>query len=287
MHHSKYKNTGILFELLTRQVTADILSGKDESPAKDLLFKFFKEHTEMGKEYQLYNLLLTRKIKDESKADRFLNVILEQSRKLDNRKIAQEKYNLIKEIKRLYPIEDFFKSSIPNYRTLASIYKLLENQNNKIKFKVDEIFQAKTCIVESIQDKVTHKKVIDEATAMIENQPKDIRLLAYKILVENINTKYKDFDTNQKLLLREYINNINHTNSLTTYVSKKIDDIKNEVFVLKEKIDSSVVKIKLDEVMSQLNNIKISKVVKDNHVMTLMLSYELLKEIKKTLGIAQ
>ena len=37
--HSKYKNTGILFELLVRQITADTLKGGD-SPAIDIL----KEH---------------------------------------------------------------------------------------------------------------------------------------------------------------------------------------------------------------------------------------------------
>ena len=44
--HSKFKNTGILFELLTRQITADIIGGKDESAAKQILFKYFSENTE-------------------------------------------------------------------------------------------------------------------------------------------------------------------------------------------------------------------------------------------------
>ena len=38
--HSKYKNTGILFELLVRQITADTLDGKD-SPARKILKNYF------------------------------------------------------------------------------------------------------------------------------------------------------------------------------------------------------------------------------------------------------
>ena len=54
--HSKYKNTGILFELLIRQITADTLEGK-ESPIKEILKKYFVK-TELGKEYKLYESLL-------------------------------------------------------------------------------------------------------------------------------------------------------------------------------------------------------------------------------------
>src|ERR1035437_1062207 len=123
MRHSKFRNTGILFELLTRQITADIIAGKDDSEAKNLLFRYFKENTELGKEWRLYNFLLSEKIKDESHAERFLSVIVEQRKKLSNPKLSKEKYELINEIKELYPIQDFLKANIKNYRTLASIFK--------------------------------------------------------------------------------------------------------------------------------------------------------------------
>ena len=91
-----WRSICILFELLTRQITADIIAGKDDSEAKHLLFKYFKEHTELGKEWGLYNLLLSDKQKNEPHADRFLSVILEQRRKLSNSKLAKEKYELKK-----------------------------------------------------------------------------------------------------------------------------------------------------------------------------------------------
>ena len=284
MRHSKFKNTGILFELLTRQVTADIIAGKDGSEAKDLLFKYFKENTELGREWRLYNFLLSEKIKDEQHAERFLSVIVEQRKKLSNAKLAKEKYELIKEIKELYPIDDFLKANIKNYRTLASIFKLFEDSSSKdLKFDIKEVYQAKTCIVENIVDRP--KKAEDEdILKFYAQQNEDVRLLSYRILVEGMNKKYKDLDENQKNVLREYINNISNTNSLGAYIIREVDSVKSQITALSETIhDDDVIKIKINEVVRQLDKVKPtpSKVVKDNQVMVVLLSYELLKEIKK------
>lgn len=284
LRHSKFRNTGILFELLTKQITADILSGKDKSDAKELLFKYFKENTELGKEWNLYNFILNEKVKDESHAERFLSVIIEQRKKLHNSKLAEEKYNLIKEMKELYPLDQFLKASIKNYKVLASTYKIFEDAISKnTKFDVKEIFQAKNTIIENISEK--SKKSLSEAEDLIkfyQQQNEDIRLLSYKILIENLNKKYSGLDENQKTVLREYINNISNTNSLGKFVCNKIDEIKTQLLEESNKIlDSDVIKIKITEVIRQLDKIKpVNNIVKDNQVTSLLLSYELLKEIR-------
>ena len=287
MRHSKFRNTGILFELLTRQITADIIAGRDDSNAKELLFKYFKENTELGKEMRLYRFLLSEKIKGEPQAERFLSVIVEQRKKLSNSKLSKEKYELIKEIKETYPIDDFLKANIKNYRALASIYKLFEDGASKdLKFDVSEIYQAKTCLVEHIIDKPRKNgSGEDEVLKLYEEQNEEIRLLTYRILVEGMNKKYKELDENQKLVLREYINNISNTNSLGSFITEKVNDIRTQLTSLSEKVkDSDVVRIKINEVIRQLDKVKPSKIVKDNQVMVVLLSYELLKEIKKQLG---
>lgn len=285
MRHSKFRNTGILFELLTRQITADIIAGKDESEAKNLLFRYFKENTELGREWRLYNFLLSEKIKDEPHAERFLTVIVEQRKKLSNSKLSKEKYELIKEIKDLYPIEDFLKAKIKNYRTLASIFKLFENASSKdLKFDVKEIYHAKTCIVENIVDKPKRTGEEEDIIKFYAQQNEEIRLLSYRMLIESMNKKYKDLNENQKLVLREYINNVSNTNSLGAYLIKEVDNVKRQLSELSSKIqDDDVIKIKINEVVHQLDKVKPtpSKVVKDNQIMVVLLSYELLKEIKK------
>lgn len=287
MRHSKFRNTGILFELLTRQVTADIIAGKDDSEAKDLLFKYFREHTELGKEWRLYNFLLTEKIKSETHAERFISVITEARRKLSGSKLAREKYDLIKEIKELYPIEEFLKANIKNYRALASIFKLFEDASSKdTKFDVREVYQAKTCIVEHMVDR--QKKPLSEAEDLLkfyEEQNEEIRLLSYRMLVEGMNKKYKDLDESQKLVLREYINNISNTNSLGKFIMERVQDIKQQLSAVVGKVsDSDVVRIKIAEVVRQLENIKPTKIVKDSQVAVVLLGYELIKECHKVMG---
>jgi len=283
--HSKFRNTGILFELLTRQVTSDILSGKDESFAKNILFKYFAENKELGKELQLYNFLVNEVAKDETQAEKYIEIVLKQRDKLNQKSLASEKYNLIKEIKDIYPINDLFKSSIKNYKVLASIYKIFENHVNKnSKFDVKEIVSSRTSIVENLCGiKKVNKETEDELISVYKQQNEEVRLLSYKLLVESLNEKYKDLDSNQKNLLKEYINSISNTNSLKKLIDNEVTNVKKQLSELTSKVSDDVVKIKINETVKQLDNVKKFNLVKDNQVMVLLLSYELIKEIKNQL----
>lgn len=288
LRHSKFKNTGILFELLTRQITADIIAGKEESDAKTILFQYFRDKTELGKEWQLYNSLVNEKITNENSAERFLQTVSDRRKKLSNRSLSMEKYNLIKEIKRLYPIDDFLKSGIKNYKLYASIYKVFEDISSPdTKFDIKEVYESKNCIVENIIGGKNTKQLSDDIFTFYEQQDEDIRLLSYKFLVEGVNEKYKDFNDDQKEVLREYINNVSNTNSLGKFLNEKIDSLKEQLAEAADSIDDSeVMRIKINEVIKQLDNIKPGSVVKDNQVMVVLLSYELIKEIKKSLRFA-
>jgi len=285
MRHSKFRNTGILFELLTKQVTADIMLGKDSSVAKDLLHKYFQETTELGRERKMYSTLLNEKLKDEPHAERFLSVILEARKKLNNRKLSLLKYDLIKEMKDSYPIEEMLKASVRNYRVLASIYKIFENVvSPDCKFDVKEVYQAKNCIVEHIVDRPKAVHPEDELINYYQLQTEDIRFLTYKLLCEKFNEKYSSvLDEDQRAVLREYIGNVANTNSFDVFVKTKVSQIKKSLDEVIDKIKDDVYKIKIREVVNQLDKINPGKIVKDNHVMVLMLSYELLKEVKKQL----
>jgi hypothetical protein len=284
MHHSKFRNTGILFELLTKQVTADIIAGKETSIAKDLLHKYFRENTELGQEWQLYASLLNEKIKNDTHAERFLTVVVEARKKLSNKKLSQLKYDLIKEVKEQYPIEEMLKSPVRNYRLLASIYKIFEDvASSDCKFDIKEVYQSKNCIVEHLIDKPKIMRSEDELINYYQIQSEDIRLLTYKLLIEKFNNRYSNIlDDGQKSVLREYICNVANTNNFDSFVKDKVLEIKKNLSKLTSKIkDSDVMKIKIREVVNQLDKINPGKVVRDNHVMVLMLSYELLKEIQK------
>lgn len=284
MRHSKFKNTGILFELLIKQVTADIIAGKETSVAKDLLHKYFRENTELGREWQLYSTLLNEKISDEPHAERFFSVILEAKKKINNKNLSQLKYNLIKEIKDNYPIEEMLKSPIKNYKVIASIYKIFEDiVSSDCKFDVKEIYQSKNSIIEHIVGKPKTVNADDQLITFYQNQTEDIRLLTYKLLCEKFNEKYESaLNDEQKNVLREYICNVANTNKFDEFVKEKVLEIKKSLASTISNIkDSDVIKIKIREVVHQLDKINPGKIVKDNQVTVLLLSYELLKEVKK------
>lgn len=289
MRHSKFRNTGILFELLAKQVTADIIAGRESSTAKDLMSKYFKEGTELGQEWQLYSMLLNEKLKDEPHAERFLNACIDARKKIHGKKLSELKYNLIKEMKETYPLEEMLKAPVRNYRVLASIYKIFEDVvSSELRFDVKEVYSAKNCIVEHICDKPKVQQSEDELINLYQTQTEDIRLLTYKLLVEKLNEKYSSvLDDQQKSVLREYICNVANTNKFDEFVKTNVAKIKGSLNELVVKVkDSEVIKIKIREVVNQLDRINPGKIVKDNHVMVLMLSYELLKEVKKQVEAA-
>jgi hypothetical protein len=226
-------------------------------------------------------LLLSEKSRDSVQADRILNVVVQTRNKLNNKELLKQKYDLIKEIKSVYPIDSFLKGNIKNYRLLASIYKVFETAVSS-KSDVAEVIQARESIIESLSNNVSRKINKDEELVeYYKKQNEDVRLLAYKFLLEGLNKKYKEFDENQKKLLREYILNVSNTNSLSKLVCEEVGKVKHELTKLIPGIkDNPVVKIKLSEMVNVLNKIKSTTVVKDNHVVTLLLSYELIKELK-------
>jgi len=275
--HSKFKNGGMLFELLTRQITSDILAGRDESFTKNLLFKYFNESTELGKEVQLYNFVVNQSLKNLKSADRLLDIIVQTRSKLNEQELHRQKYNLIKEIKERYEIDEFLKNKIPNYRLYASIYKLFENTVSKtIKFEVKELVEAKDCVVESL---TKEKPISKEEMDLYSSQSVDVKLMAYKFLIENFNKKYSNLLPKQKNLLKEYINNSSNTSKFKDFINSELESVIKEINELSEKVECDVIKIKLNETTNQLENKKVKKSVKDSDLNALMNAYELVEEL--------
>jgi len=279
LKHSKYKNTGILFELLVRQITADVLNGDESSSANKLLKKHFSEHTCLGKEQRLYQLLIEESTADVSKAESLLQVVRENHKKLGNKELANARYELVKDIKEMYPINDLFRAKIKNYKTYASIFKLFESHNPLVYCDSKELFESKNTIIKNLVSSRTDKNEVVDVDDY-EKQNEDLRLIAYKLLVDNFNKKYSNLDENQQMLLKNYINNISNTNSLREYINKQVPYIKEQIETYSTSVDDDVVKIKLKEVISQLSKTTEGKVVKDSQVSTLLLCYELIKELK-------
>jgi hypothetical protein len=275
--HSKFRNPGIIYELLVRQVATDTLSNK-ESKAVDILKRYFTKG-ELCNEQKIYNILYSAKIINESKAETLISSALDVAKKLNQSVLRREKYNLIKEIKNVYNIDDFFKTKIPDYKIFASIYNLIETISNK-KFTDPQIVVSnKETLLEHITNKKTEKTFDNEVLEEYSKIDKDTRILSYKLMVEKFNEKYGDLDSNQKMLLKEYINS-NNINDLKDYVNTKHDYIKKELTKLIKKVDDSVTNIKLTEMLNMIQPIE--KSVRDEDIVELMQYFQLLNELKST-----
>ena len=280
--HSKFKNTGFIFELLVRQITSEIMSA-DKSVAEKILKEYFNSKKELSKELKLYQYLINEKYNSETKADQFISTILEARKRLDEKKLTKEKYNLIKQIKETYNIDEFVKSPISNYKTLASIYKIFELTISTEQYDPTDIVSAKFTIAEniintSIQNK--DQKIKDAVLEEYKKQDEDLRAVSYKLLVESFNNKYKNLSSEQKGLLREYINNINNTGKLNEYVSQEVSKLIESLKEVGSKVSDKVTKIKLAETIANIKKIKSVKKIKEQHLSAMMMTYELLNELK-------
>jgi len=284
LRHSKIKNTGILFELLSGKLTSDILSGRDLSDAQRIIETFFNGKSELSKEYLLYQTLYSNKFNSTEKAKDFIDEVLKAENSINHSKLNKEKYNLIKEIKSTFDMDDFFKAKIENYKLLASIYKLFNHNESNYIYSPDEIVNAKYTIIENITNIKEKNSKVDEEDEVLNsyiNENKELRLLTYKIMIDKFNETYSELDNNQKNVIREYINNLSSANSLVDYITKQIPKINETISDLLKKVCDKTTKIKVNEVVRQLNLLKDLKTVNDNHVVVILSSYELIKELSK------
>jgi hypothetical protein len=282
--HSKIKNTGILFELLSRQITVDLMNGDDKSKSVEVLKKFFNETTELGKENQLYQVLLKENYNSSHKAEKLVDAVIKAREKLQNKKLRTEKYNLIKEIKRNYVVEDFFRARIPNYKVYASIYKKFLAETTPVFDPVDEVDSTFSIIEHITRNKIKPRDTDSRMITEFKNEDKDLRLLSYQLMVDNFNGKYKKLNSMQRNLLKEYVNNISNTNSLREFINSEVKKVKEILTKILPRVNDDITKIKLTEAIKQSDNLSKGKIVKDKQVVSLMRYYELIKELHNVTG---
>ena len=280
--HSKFKNTGILFELLVRQITFEVLNGDKNENAQQILKEFYNNKTELGKELRLYQMLSEEKYKSEGRAEKFIDTILEARKRINLKRLTKEKYNLVKKIQESFDINQFLSSPITNYKVMASIYKIFESQS-KENYDVKDIFNSKYTIVEGLIGGELENKaqlIEDKTISEFKTQNKEERFLTYKVLLETFNKKHQKLNESQKSLLKNYINNVSNTSKFTEYYTQQLKEVITQLVKQHKEVKDKVTKIKLKETINVLRKTKIGRVVSDNQVSAMMIAYELISEIK-------
>ena len=278
--HSKYRNTGLIFELLVKQIAADTLSGA-ESPAVGILKEFYASKTSLAKEYKLYDLVTKSKGVTQRRAEAIVSTITEVSRKLNQDALKSQKYKLISEIKKHYDVDEFFSIQVRDYKALAAMYCLLEAQNNEELVDPKYLVDNKVTILEHLTDKTQDTNdVKDTLIEEYSKYDKDLKLLTFKILLEKFNSTYKDLLPEQKNILKEFITSVNSKKRLHTIVNEELTKLRIQVNELSSKVTDEVIKIKLEEVAKAINPVKKTEKIGDTYLVNLMQFYDLVNELK-------
>ena len=280
--HSKYKNTGILFELLVRQITSDTLSGVDSKAATILKKHFVK--TELGNEYKLYETLLNNIRLSEGKADIIVSTLLESAKYLNKSALRRQKYNLIKEIKANYNVDEFFKTKLPNYKTQAAFYTLLEMYDGVNQPEPNQVISNKLILLEHLTSAPITTVAKDTLMEEFKSYDKDIRMLTYRALLEKFNSKYANLNEGQKSVLKEFINSVDNPAKLKDFYNTKITEIKSDLTKLNKKVKDKTTQIKINEVSNILVTLDKNDKISNDDMTNLLHYYELLEELRKVNG---
>lgn len=274
LKHNKLKNTGLLFEILSRAMMHETLHPDNPQIAIKIIRNHFKSDTELLKELRLYNTLSNRSDLD---ANELLLLTIESRRTLNEKALLKEKYDLIRSIKTKYDIEQLFNTRVSNYKLQASIFKLFEYAG---KDNPNEYLTIKKLVLESISGKINEEPVIDEVEQVWREQDSDTRKLGFKIIVERFNEKYRELGGRQKKLLSKYINDDTASDDFKNYIIRECGFIGKKLNAGLDSIDDPVTKIKLTETINLIQNIIAAKQIKEDHLSSMLKYYELIDELE-------
>ena len=279
--HSKYKNTGLIFELLVKQIAADTLNKKDSSAVK-ILKKYFTGKTTLVREFKLYQFILKNKSTSQNKAESIVSTIVEVSRELNRELLKKQKYSLIKEIKANYNIEDFFSMSVKDYKPLAALYCLMEAHRITDLVDPNVLVNNKTTILEHLTKNVQDKKEVrDSLIEEYSKYDKDLKLLTFRILLEKFNSKYSTLLPEQRNILKEFITSVDSSTKLRGIVNEEIGKLSKVINKLAKSSKNGIIQIKLQEVIKTIKPLTNKEKVTDSHLINIMQYYELIKELKE------
>lgn len=254
------------------------MQGEQNSPAMQIIKKHFDKSKGIAKELLMYQTLINERYNNKDKAQYLINSVCKLHKKLNEKSLKTEKYELIKEIKNHYDLKKFFSTNIDKYKLYAAIYCLFEEVQPT---NISQAVKSKYTVLEHLNRKSSQQDTKkDEAINEYLKQDKDVRLLAYKAMIDSFNAKYSDLSLKQKAILKEYINNVSNTTTLKEFVKSEAQKIKNTLQKAIKSVEDPVVVIKLNEVTNMLKKFDTSKKVKDNDILSLLLYHNLLKELK-------
>ena len=282
--HSKYKNTGLLYELLVKQITSDLVARKD-SPAVNILRKYFgNKESALTQEFGLYKTIQESRGMSTVKADSLISAALRASKRINLAELKSQKYAIISEIQKNYDLESFFSVPVADYRMLAAVYCLFEAERSTDLIDPQSIVTNKVTLLEHMTSRFqSQDQVKDALIEEFSNYDKDLRLLTFKVLLEKFNNKYADLLPEQKQVLKQFIT-LGPSKRLREFINEEFTKLSTALTEYLQKFPQSIEKIKLQEAIKIINTpVAPTEKVSDTHLVNILQFYELLNECKKVL----
>lgn len=249
--HSKLKNTGVLYELLTRQVAVDIINSKPPV-ALNLIKRFFNKNSELAKEYSIYQSIINNRGLDATKSSVLLESIKDSYSSINTKKIQEEKYRLIEEINKSYD-NNFWSARVDSYKLHASVFHLLESINGSQFSDPLKLAESKLTIMEHLME--TKEKT--EIDTILEDYRKynDVqRKYIFQQMSSHVQKRLANMNTAQRNFMLDYMT-FGTGVKMTAIINENIDRLKKQLLEHSYSADDPT-RVKLKEVVHQLNHIK-------------------------------
>ena len=277
--HSKFKNTGLIYELLTKQIASDLVARRD-SPAINILRKYYSGNSPLVQEYGLYKVVVESVNLTPIRAENLINAALKAARKIDHRELGNLKYSIISEIKGSYQLENFFATPVLNYKPLAAFYCLLEADRSQEMVEPQSITNSKCTLLEHMTSgRHIGEEAKDSIIQEFSAQEKDLRLLTFKILLEKFNQKYSNLLPEQKNILQHVVS-MGSSRELRKFLNEEMAVISDRLKEASKVLPKGIERIKINEALKILEPVPDNTKVTDTQLCKILQFYDLLEELK-------
>lgn len=249
--HNKKRNTGLLFEFLTRFVAESAMfdnGDNDPNLYLEMMVRYFAPNTELGRELEIIRSLADRRYSSKELAARSIYEFKNKLSKINHEQSNIEKSNLIKEINYSIGME-LYSIDIPNYRLYTSIYGLCEAVRTKN-------YAAESQYEDLVLNNLTEQKIhSQEKEELSELEYSDA---VVSIMINKLNERFEKYEINesQKKVIQNYVGLQQGTlteESYRNYLSFRFTDVYNALVVLES--DKRLSDPQTRERISQLKSI--------------------------------
>ena len=286
MKHNKQKNVGVLFEVLNHAVLDEV--AHNNIPKAQKLFSLLRENfvktTEISKAYKVYSQFLYSEARNVYFASKFVeNLKKEYNKSVSHKKLQVELRTLMENIANVTDKKKLLKTSIPNYKTLASFHVKLHEHDQYLTSR--ETLAIDQNLFEHLIENQEAKRVRDRRGQFDNISRKSLEevqtgKLSLILAIQKFGEAYKHLLTKeQKDYLVKYYTSSDNA-EFKKWVCKKVDALLDEVSDKSMTIVDKDIKRKIELVTEKLNGIAEQPSVTTGNQRDILMSIEMKDKLK-------